>query len=376
VAVGIDSIDADELRTQANTEPKAIEGNVYRLDGDGWRKFRSKGGEHVHDVTSFAGAVYAVSSGADTRLEFGAARSFATSGAARTGATFETVTRIQHPTPGQGDSLGDAVAHAKARSCSATRATRYQHGFGGERRFRRPERDELVAARPLYALFPDGVLALPDGTAIVFGVDVDQPSITRRATFPRTARSRCSLRWLAAPCSTPTFPLRPSCSTSRSQAALRRRASRELSRVLVADAATPDATSVVSSDRPTSARLHRVLAGRAVLGHERRSSAARRWHRVTMYVVAIVELATSADAEAAALTAELGGTPYEHRLRLVGGSPAIALRTPERELALRTLAGLRARGHGAVACDEAAIVPSERMLPCATSVWSRTRCSR
>ena len=48
---GIDSTDPDELWTQENTTPKGIQGNVYRLEGETFKKHRTvNGGEHVHDL--------------------------------------------------------------------------------------------------------------------------------------------------------------------------------------------------------------------------------------------------------------------------------------------------------------------------------------
>jgi hypothetical protein len=83
---------------------------------------------------------------------------------------------------------------------------------------------------------------------------------------------------------------------------------------------------------------------------------------VSVFVVAICEPGTTLELEAQALARELGGTAYEHRLHLVGGLPAIVLTTADRELAEKTLAGLRGRGHGAVACEASAVVPSESMI--------------
>lgn len=80
-----------------------------------------------------------------------------------------------------------------------------------------------------------------------------------------------------------------------------------------------------------------------------------------MYVVGIVELATSVDSEAQALAATLGRTAYEQRLKLLGGFPANVLTTADRELALRTLAEVRSRGHGASLVDGATLVENERM---------------
>jgi hypothetical protein len=82
-----------------------------------------------------------------------------------------------------------------------------------------------------------------------------------------------------------------------------------------------------------------------------------------MHVVAIVELGTPVEVEAAALAADLQSTLYEQRLNLVAGLPAIVLATPEPERARALLRKIRERGHGAVAFDGAAVVPSGDMVP-------------
>jgi hypothetical protein len=74
-----------------------------------------------------------------------------------------------------------------------------------------------------------------------------------------------------------------------------------------------------------------------------------------VFVVAITHLATPADVEATALAPQLGKTVYETRLVLNGGSPAIVSTTSDREAATALLAAIRARGHGAVACDDQAV---------------------
>jgi hypothetical protein len=81
-----------------------------------------------------------------------------------------------------------------------------------------------------------------------------------------------------------------------------------------------------------------------------------------VFAVALTELAGTVEAESAALAHELGVTAYEARLRLAPGLPAVLLHTPDRERALRLLAGVRGRGHGAVACDEAAVTPLHAMV--------------
>ncbi|WP_437675252.1 hypothetical protein [Sorangium sp. So ce131] len=82
-----------------------------------------------------------------------------------------------------------------------------------------------------------------------------------------------------------------------------------------------------------------------------------------MFVVAIVELATSIEAEAAALAADLGSTAYEQRLHLAAGLPAVVLTTADPVQARALLRSLRGRGHGALAIDAAAVVSSGDMVP-------------
>ncbi|MGH7297781.1 MAG: hypothetical protein ACRELB_22775, partial [Polyangiaceae bacterium] len=81
-----------------------------------------------------------------------------------------------------------------------------------------------------------------------------------------------------------------------------------------------------------------------------------------MYVVAITELAGALDMEAAALAADVGVSAYDARLLLAQGAPAIVKTTADKGAALELLAGLRARGHAAVACDTAAVVSSADMV--------------
>lgn len=80
-----------------------------------------------------------------------------------------------------------------------------------------------------------------------------------------------------------------------------------------------------------------------------------------VFVVALAELHGTVEAEAAALAADLGMTAYEARLLLVAGMPAVVKTTDDRAVALDRLAALRARGHGAIACDLSAVVPSSAM---------------
>jgi hypothetical protein len=84
---------------------------------------------------------------------------------------------------------------------------------------------------------------------------------------------------------------------------------------------------------------------------------------VAVFVVALAELSGSIEAEAAPLAADLGATPYDARLLLAPGLPAVVKTTPDKALALDLLARVRARGHGAVACDASAVVASAAMVP-------------
>ncbi len=80
-----------------------------------------------------------------------------------------------------------------------------------------------------------------------------------------------------------------------------------------------------------------------------------------MFVVAILELATPVEAEAECLAADLGATVYESRLLLATPPPTIVLTTPDRARAAALLGKLRARGHGVVACDGAAVAGPSAM---------------
>ncbi len=81
-----------------------------------------------------------------------------------------------------------------------------------------------------------------------------------------------------------------------------------------------------------------------------------------MHVVALVELAGPIEAEAAALAADLGTTAYEERLKLAAGLPAIVLKSADPAIARALIDKLRARGHAAVGCNAAEVVPSSAMV--------------
>ena len=80
-----------------------------------------------------------------------------------------------------------------------------------------------------------------------------------------------------------------------------------------------------------------------------------------MFVVGIAELAGTVDEEAQALASNLGSTPYETRMLLLPGLPAIVLISPDKARALELLANLRQRGHHALAFDASAVVSSSAM---------------
>jgi hypothetical protein len=81
-----------------------------------------------------------------------------------------------------------------------------------------------------------------------------------------------------------------------------------------------------------------------------------------VFVVVIAELHGPIEGEVAPLAADMGATAYDARLLLASGLPAIVKTTPDKAVALELLSRLRARGHGAVACDASAVVASEDMV--------------
>lgn len=173
---GIDSIDPDELWTQANTSPKGIQGNIYRFEGDGWKKFRSiNGGEHVHDATRYKGALYAVGSGADTRLEFEGGQIFRYLWrSSDQGVSFETVQRVQYPLLGAGDTRwvtllptsGNLYLFGYEAAFAGNSANVMNAQFDGQ------AVTNLPPTHSLAKLFPDDVLVLSDTSTVLWGADV------------------------------------------------------------------------------------------------------------------------------------------------------------------------------------------------------------
>src|SRR5580692_688 len=83
---------------------------------------------------------------------------------------------------------------------------------------------------------------------------------------------------------------------------------------------------------------------------------------VERYVVAIVALGTTPEAEARALATDLGTTMYEERLKLTPGFPAIVLTTTDDGAAQALLAKLQARRHRALVCRRSEVVRASEMV--------------
>lgn len=81
-----------------------------------------------------------------------------------------------------------------------------------------------------------------------------------------------------------------------------------------------------------------------------------------MFVVAMVDLRSTLEVEAAALSKDLGNIAYEARLALSGGMPALLLRTIHSEQARALVASIAARGNIAVMCNADEVVPSTQMV--------------
>ena len=81
-----------------------------------------------------------------------------------------------------------------------------------------------------------------------------------------------------------------------------------------------------------------------------------------MHIVAIAELATPLEVEAAALAVDLGTTAYEERLNLLTGLPSVVLTTVDRAAAQALVAKIRARKHRALLVDSDSVVAHEAMI--------------
>jgi hypothetical protein len=80
-----------------------------------------------------------------------------------------------------------------------------------------------------------------------------------------------------------------------------------------------------------------------------------------MFVVALVSLSTSAEAETAALAADLQITAYEAGQLVRAMLPSVVLRTPDGARAEALAASIRKRGQRALACDLAQVIGSDAM---------------
>jgi hypothetical protein len=83
-----------------------------------------------------------------------------------------------------------------------------------------------------------------------------------------------------------------------------------------------------------------------------------------MYVVAVMRWGPPLEEELPALAARLGMVAYDLRLRLAGGLPVMFARVEDGVEAAEHVEFLRARGHGAVACDAEAVPgPDDQLVP-------------
>jgi hypothetical protein len=80
-----------------------------------------------------------------------------------------------------------------------------------------------------------------------------------------------------------------------------------------------------------------------------------------MHLVAIGKLHGSVDAAIRPLADDLGTTPYELRLLLNAGLPAVALATVDETRARAAFAAIARLGHTPLACQRGDVVPSTRM---------------
>jgi hypothetical protein len=81
-----------------------------------------------------------------------------------------------------------------------------------------------------------------------------------------------------------------------------------------------------------------------------------------VHVVAVTELATPIDRAAAAVAAALGTLPYEERLKLAVGLPAVVLQTADAERAAALAAALRAHGHRVLLRSSDEVVAASDMI--------------
>ncbi len=83
-----------------------------------------------------------------------------------------------------------------------------------------------------------------------------------------------------------------------------------------------------------------------------------------MHLVAVTRWGSPLQEELPELAARLGMVAYDLRLRLAGGLPAVFAQVGEKTEAAGHVEFLRARGHGAVACDAEAVPgPEDQIVP-------------
>jgi hypothetical protein len=81
-----------------------------------------------------------------------------------------------------------------------------------------------------------------------------------------------------------------------------------------------------------------------------------------VFAVAITQLVSSIEDEAKGLAADLGITPYDARLVLNAGLPAIVLTTPQRDRAAALMTKIEGRGNGVMVVDSDTVVASGDMI--------------
>ena len=83
-----------------------------------------------------------------------------------------------------------------------------------------------------------------------------------------------------------------------------------------------------------------------------------------MHVVAVTRWGSPLQGELPELAARLGMVAYDLRLRLAGVLPAVFAQVEEKMEAAGHVEFLRARGHGAIACDAEAVPgPEDQIVP-------------
>jgi hypothetical protein len=91
-----------------------------------------------------------------------------------------------------------------------------------------------------------------------------------------------------------------------------------------------------------------------------------------MFLVAIAELRGSLDDAVCPLAADLNTTPYELRLLLNAGFPAVVLSTVDAALARSAVKAIEARGHLALSCDRRSLTMSRGMTAPSSFTFTAT----